>query len=133
MGKSQESGHHRHLHRQSKCYCFTSFVLNITHSIRTAHTSSIPPPLIPPSTSSAHTLRGPIGPPLAWSSDKEVAANPSKREIDELRIRLRILENRKAEDQERIKMLEAKVGEADILRSARVKLQGVSCLTIVFV
>lgn len=48
----------------------------------------------------------------------------SKRELEELRIKIRILENRKTEDQERIRSLEAKVGEADTLRAARVKLQG---------
>lgn len=47
-----------------------------------------------------------------------------KRELEELRIKIRILENRKVEDQERIKQLESRVTEADTLRAARVKLQG---------
>jgi len=59
------------------------------------------------------------------SSDKEASAASfaSKRELEELRIKARILENRKTEDQDRIKSLEVKVGEADTLRAARVKLQ----------
>ncbi|ORX40158.1 dynein associated protein-domain-containing protein [Kockovaella imperatae] len=46
-----------------------------------------------------------------------------KRELEELRIKVRILENRRTEDQEKIRSLEAHVGEADALRAARVKLQ----------
>ena len=44
--------------------------------------------------------------------------------MDELRIKIKILENRRTDDQEKIKALEAKVREADVLRAARVKLQG---------
>lgn len=44
--------------------------------------------------------------------------------MEELRIKIKILENRRSDDQEKIKNLEAKVGEADSLRAARVKLQG---------
>ncbi|WVQ96736.1 hypothetical protein IAU59_003843 [Kwoniella sp. CBS 9459] len=58
------------------------------------------------------------------SPEKDAAANfAQKRELDELRIKIRIMENRKHEDQERIKSLESRVGEADTLRAARVKLQ----------
>lgn len=41
---------------------------------------------------------------------------------------MRILENRRIEDQERIKVMEARAAEADTLRAARVKLQGRSPL-----
>ena len=60
------------------------------------------------------------------SPDKEssAAAFVHKREVEELKIKLRLLESRRTEDQERIKSLESKVGEADTLRAARVKLQG---------
>ncbi|WWD18419.1 hypothetical protein CI109_102869 [Kwoniella shandongensis] len=61
------------------------------------------------------------------SPEKDQHATPAtfaqKRELEELRIKVRILENRKHEDQERIKSLESKAGEADTLRAARVKLQ----------
>ncbi|KAK8858530.1 hypothetical protein IAR55_002757 [Kwoniella newhampshirensis] len=46
-----------------------------------------------------------------------------KRELEELRIKVRILENRRHEDQERMKSLESRANEADTLRAARVKLQ----------
>lgn len=49
-----------------------------------------------------------------------------KRELDELRIKVRLLEGRRAEDQDRIKSMEARAAEADTLRAARVKLQGMS-------
>jgi len=49
-----------------------------------------------------------------------------KREVEELRIKVRILEARRSEDQERLKSVEAKALEADALRAARVKLQGLS-------
>lgn len=49
-----------------------------------------------------------------------------KRELDELRIKVRLLESRRAEDQDRIKSMEARAAEADTLRAARVKLQGTS-------
>lgn len=60
------------------------------------------------------------------SPDKETstAIFAQKRESDELRIKIRILENRRIEDQERIKVMEARAAEADTLRAARVKLQG---------
>jgi len=47
-----------------------------------------------------------------------------KRELEELRIKVRILETRRSEDQDRLKAMEAKALEADALRAARVKLQG---------
>jgi dynactin 1 len=53
-----------------------------------------------------------------------VAVFAQKRELDELRIKVRLLEGRRAEDQERMKVMEAKAAEADTLRAARVKLQG---------
>lgn len=46
-----------------------------------------------------------------------------KREVEELRIKLRILEARKVEDQERIKALETKAADGDAMRAARGKLQ----------
>jgi hypothetical protein len=46
------------------------------------------------------------------------------REIDELRIKLRVLEARRGEDQERIKGLELKAIEAENFAQARGKLQG---------
>ncbi|WVN86516.1 uncharacterized protein L203_101680 [Cryptococcus depauperatus CBS 7841] len=46
-----------------------------------------------------------------------------KKELEELRIRVRVLENKKTEDQERIKSLEDRVEEADVSRAARAKLQ----------
>ena len=55
----------------------------------------------------------------------------AKRELEELRIKVRQLEQRKIEDQDRIKGLEGKAVELDTMRTARVKLQGelfrVSC------
>jgi dynactin 1 len=48
----------------------------------------------------------------------------AKRELEELRIKVRQLEQRKTEDQERIKGLESKAVELDTMRTARVKLQG---------
>jgi dynactin 1 len=56
--------------------------------------------------------------------ESQVAVFAQKRELDELRIKVRLLEGRRAEDQERMKVLEAKAAEADTLRAARVKLQG---------
>nr|XP_019012815.1 dynactin 1 [Kwoniella pini CBS 10737]OCF51596.1 dynactin 1 [Kwoniella pini CBS 10737] len=55
--------------------------------------------------------------------DNDGGVFTQKRELEELRIKIRILENKKHEDQERIKVLESRVGEADTLRAARVKLQ----------
>ncbi len=46
------------------------------------------------------------------------------REIDELRIKLRVLETRRGEDQERIRGLEMKAIEAENFAQARGKLQG---------
>lgn len=65
-------------------------------------------------------------PARAPTPDRESTATnfAQKREVEELKIKIRILENRRNEDQERIKSLEGKVGEADALRAARVKLQG---------
>ncbi|WWC88610.1 uncharacterized protein L201_003523 [Kwoniella dendrophila CBS 6074] len=57
------------------------------------------------------------------NSPERDSAFSQKRELEELRIKIRILENRKHEDQEKIKELEGRVGEADVLRAARVKLQ----------
>lgn len=53
-----------------------------------------------------------------------------KHELEELRIKVRILEGRKVEDQDRIRSLEMKAAEADTLRSARVKLQGQLAATL---
>ncbi|WVR06294.1 hypothetical protein IAU60_003324 [Kwoniella sp. DSM 27419] len=47
----------------------------------------------------------------------------NKRELDELRIKVRTLEGRKHEDQDRIKDLESRAAEVDTLRAARIKLQ----------
>ncbi|WVQ65710.1 uncharacterized protein L199_003888 [Kwoniella botswanensis] len=61
--------------------------------------------------------------PSAGDSPEKDITFTQKRELEELRIKIRILENRKHEDQEKIKVLEGRVGEADTLRAARVKLQ----------
>ena len=58
--------------------------------------------------------------------ESSIAVFAQKRELDELRIKVRLLEGRRMEDQERIKVMEAKAAEADTLRAARVKLQGTS-------
>jgi hypothetical protein len=58
------------------------------------------------------------------NDESSVAHFAQKRELDELRIKVRLLEGRRVEDQERIKVMEAKAAEADTLRAARVKLQG---------
>ena len=58
--------------------------------------------------------------------ESSIAVFAQKREVDELRIKVRLLEGRRAEDQEKIKVMEAKAAEADTLRAARVKLQGKS-------
>nr|KIR89490.1 dynactin 1 [Cryptococcus tetragattii IND107] len=57
------------------------------------------------------------------SSEEEHTLFAQKRELEELRIKIRILENKKHEDQEKIRDLETRVGEADSLRAARVRLQ----------
>lgn len=63
------------------------------------------------------------------SPDEEHYSLAQKRELEELRIKIRILENKKHEDQEKIRDLETRVGEADSLKAARVRLQGTSdCL-----
>jgi dynactin 1 len=64
----------------------------------------------------------------AETPDKEPssAVFAQKRELDELRIKVRLLEGRRAEDQDRIKSMEARAAEADTLRAARVKLQGMT-------
>jgi dynactin 1 len=65
--------------------------------------------------------------PLRAPTPAEESASAAfvlKHELEELRIRVRILEGRKVEDQDRIRSLETKAAEADTLRSARVKLQG---------
>ncbi|KAK4685386.1 dynactin 1, partial [Tremellales sp. Uapishka_1] len=83
-------------------------------------TTALSPPIAietSPKSSSRH------GPSRSPSPDKDASVFAHKRELEELRIKIRILENRKVEDAEKIKTLEAKVGEADILRAARVKLQ----------
>jgi dynactin 1 len=46
-----------------------------------------------------------------------------KREIDEFKIKVRLLESRRTEDQERIKTLEKKATDADQLQAIRAKLQ----------
>jgi hypothetical protein len=48
-----------------------------------------------------------------------------------LRIKVRLLEGRRMEDQEKIKVMEAKAAEADTLRAARVKLQGTTKSTCI--
>lgn len=58
------------------------------------------------------------------SSEEEDTLFAQKRELEELRIKIRILENKKHEDQEKIRDLETRVGEADSLKAARVRLQG---------
>lgn len=77
------------------------------------------PPPPPPIRAGSPSKRAPT--PDAESS---TAVFAQKRELDELRIKVRILENRRAEDQDRIKTMEARAAEADTLRAARVKLQG---------
>jgi hypothetical protein len=52
------------------------------------------------------------------------------RELDELKIKLRQLELRRAEDQERIKGLEMKALEAENFAQARGKLQGGSSVGV---
>lgn len=49
-----------------------------------------------------------------------------KRELEELRIKVRLLETRRNEDQERIKSLEKVSNDADQLHAVRAKLQGES-------
>lgn len=108
-----------------------------------ADTRAMPPPSVPShragspatarpavqrsiSSALSPVLQGEQGEALrAPTPDRESAATSfaQKRELEELRIKIRILESRRTEDQERIKSLESKAGEADALRAARVKLQ----------
>lgn len=62
--------------------------------------------------------------------EASIAVFAQKRELDELRIKVRLLEGRRMEDQEKIKVMEAKAAEADTLRAARVKLQGTSLICL---
>jgi dynactin 1 len=78
----------------------------------------MPPPPVPLRASS------PIKRTQTPVEESSIAVFAQKRELDELRIKVRLLEGRRAEDQERIKVMEAKAAEADTLRAARVKLQG---------
>jgi hypothetical protein len=63
-------------------------------------------------------------PTPAEDSGSASAAFVLKHELEELRIKVRILEGRKTEDHDRIRTLETKAAEADMLKAARVKLQG---------
>ncbi len=62
----------------------------------------------------------------ATSAGRPTVTAATAREVDELRIKLRLLEARRADDQDRIKGLELKAIEAENFAQARVKLQGVS-------
>ncbi|KAL7423292.1 hypothetical protein Q5752_002593 [Cryptotrichosporon argae] len=73
-----------------------------------------------PASFSALAPAAPVG---LTSPDKDADAFAQRRELEELRIKVRLLESRRGEDQERLKALEAQAGEADALRAARVKLQ----------
>ncbi|RXK41589.1 dynactin 1 [Tremella mesenterica] len=58
------------------------------------------------------------------SPEKEHSAGfAQKRELEELRIKVKIMEMRKNEDQQKLRELEIRAGEADALKAARVKLQ----------
>lgn len=59
------------------------------------------------------------------SPDREAAAAvfAQKRELEELRIKVRLLETRRNEDQERINHLEKVSNDADQLHAIRAKLQ----------
>jgi len=82
----------------------------------------MPPPPVPyKATSPTKRAQTPSG-----VEEASIAVFAQKRELDELRIKVRLLEGRRAEDQEKIKVMEAKAAEADTLRAARVKLQGTS-------
>ncbi|WVQ80521.1 hypothetical protein IAT38_002626 [Cryptococcus sp. DSM 104549] len=71
----------------------------------------------------ASGARGSLSRSPSPEKDKDPGAFSQKRELEELRIKVRILENRKHEDQEKLRDLESRVGEADTLRAARVRLQ----------
>jgi dynactin 1 len=80
----------------------------------------MPPPPVPyRATSPVKRAQTPSG-----VEESSIAVFAQKRELDELRIKVRLLEGRRMEDQEKIKVMEAKAAEADTLRAARVKLQG---------
>jgi dynactin 1 len=80
----------------------------------------MPPPPVPyRATSQVKRAQTPSG-----VEEASIAVFAQKRELDELRIKVRLLEGRRMEDQEKIKVMEAKAAEADTLRAARVKLQG---------
>lgn len=88
-----------------------------TRSFSSAMSSGHPPVSVPP-----HD-RPPSRAPTP-SAESASAAFALKHELEELRIKVRILEGRKVEDHDKIRSLEVKAAEADTLRSARVKLQG---------
>ncbi|WOO77325.1 Dynactin, isoform [Vanrija pseudolonga] len=82
---------------------------------------------------SPRVARGTHGRQLSTSSsagappapDVEMVAliSSQKREIDDFKIKVRLLESRRTEDQERIKTLEKKATDADQLQAIRAKLQ----------
>ncbi|WVQ72856.1 hypothetical protein IAR50_002417 [Cryptococcus sp. DSM 104548] len=87
---------------------------------RTISTALAPPSEIP--SPDAHPAANPT--PRSPSPDKGAHAElAAKRELEELRIKVRILETRKHEDAEKIQDLETRVGEADSLKTARGRLQ----------
>ncbi|ODO01512.1 hypothetical protein I350_06332 [Cryptococcus amylolentus CBS 6273] len=97
-------------------------VPSLSHQTDTRSISATlaPPPELP--SPEAHPAANPT--PRSPSPDKGATHESSmKRELEELRIRVRILETRKHEDGEKIKDLEGRVGEADSLKTARVRLQ----------
>ena len=75
--------------------------------------------------SAPHAGDGKVARAPTPDTESAAALFAQKRELEEMKIKMRLLETRRAEDQDRIKSLESKVGEADALRAARVKLQGV--------
>lgn len=83
----------------------------------------MPPPPVPDAVASSSR---PASRAVSYDIESGGPAFAQKRELEELRIKVRILEGRKTEDQERIKQLESRVTEADTLRAARIKLQGKS-------
>jgi dynactin 1 len=86
----------------------------------------MPPPPVPyRATSPVKGAQTPSG-----VEESSIAVFAQKRELDELRIEVRLLEGRRMEDQEKIKVMEAKAAEADTLRAARVKLQGTSLISL---
>jgi len=81
----------------------------------------MPPPPIP------NRAGSPVKRAQTPNEESSVASFAQKRELDELRIKVRLLEGRRVEDQEKMKVMEARAAEADTLRAARVKLQGQFC------